>query len=736
MPVTPPPTPSNPTRAVWKVAIGGLPLPRLFDYRPIEGDDGAVPGCRVRVPFGSRERIGVIAAVGPADDDGADLKPALERLDATPLLAGELWDSLRWLAHYTHEPFGEVVATALPTLLRHGEPLPHTDRLGWRLSAAGVDALPRLRPGRPRRLAERLAQGEVAEDELDSLFDDWRAALRSLDGRGLVEQVVMTPATAPAQPGPEPNDEQRAAIDALLASRDAFGAFLLDGITGSGKTEVYLHAIADCLARGKQALVLVPEIGLTPQTLARFRARLGVPVYALHSGLSDGERARTWAACLRGQARVVVGTRSAVFLPLPDAGLIVVDEEHDGSYKQLDGIRYHARDFAIYRASQLNVPIVLGSATPSMESLRNARTQRYTHLHLRKRAGVAKPPAVRVIDIRKRALDAGLSNELIDALSRTLEAGGQALVFKNRRGYAPVLLCHDCGWSAECPRCDASMTVHAKGRRLQCHHCGASKRSPDACPDCGGLALQPQGAGTEKLEETLAARFPQVPVVRIDKGTTRNRDALVGHIEALGQGPGLLVGTQMLAKGHDLPGLTLVAVVGIDEGLFSADFRAPEKLAQLLVQVSGRAGRADRPGEVLLQTHHPEHPLLHTLLTGGYAQFADEELALREEVQFPPFAHMAMFRAEARDMDVANAFLVQVRAHLEATSPGAVLTTHGPLPAPMPRRAGYQRAQLVVSSNARPALHAALDAALPSIRELPEARRVRWSLDVDPVDLY
>ncbi|GAB1594792.1 primosomal protein N' [Lysobacter sp. PAGU 2638] len=720
---------------MWKVAIGGLPLARLFDYQPLDGDAGDVVGCRVRVPFGTRERVGVIAAVGPADE-GAELKPALERLDAEPLLAGELWDSLRWLARYTHEPFGEVVATALPTLLRHGDPLPATDRIGWRLTAAGVDALPRLRAGRPRRVAESLANGPIAEDELDSLFDDWRAALRNLEGRGLVEPVAMPPASTPARPGPEPNDEQRIAIDAILDSRDAFNAFLLDGITGSGKTEVYLHAIADCIARGKQALVLVPEIGLTPQTLARFRARLGVPVYALHSGLSDGERARTWAACLRGQARVVVGTRSAVFLPLPDAGLIVVDEEHDGSYKQLDGIRYHARDFALYRGHALGVPVVLGSATPSMESLRNARTGRYTHLQLRHRAGAAKPPSVRVIDVRKRALDAGLSNELIDTLARTLDGGGQALVFKNRRGYAPVLLCHDCGWSAECPRCDASMTVHAKGRRLQCHHCGTARRSPDACPDCGGLALQPQGAGTEKLEETLAARFPDVPVVRIDKGTTRNRDALAGHLDALGDAPGILVGTQMLAKGHDLPGLTLVAVVGIDEGLFSADFRAPEKLAQLLVQVAGRAGRADKAGEVLLQTHHPDHPLLHTLLTGGYTRFADEELALRENAGFPPFAHMAMFRAEAREMDVANSFLAQVRGHLEASSPGSVLSAHGPLPAPMPRRAGYQRAQLVVSSNARPALHAALDAALPAIRELPEARKVRWSLDVDPVDLY
>lgn len=729
--------PSVAESPVWKVAVGGLPLPRLFDYRPpgAQAADAADVGCRVRVPFGPRERIGVIAGVGPADP-GTEPKPALERLDAAPLLAGELWDSLRWLAHYTHEPFGEVVATALPSLLRHGEPLPPTDRMGWRLSPAGLEALPRLRAGRPRRLAERLAGGALAEDELDSLLEDWRAALRSLEQRGLVEPVVMTPTAPPAQPGPVLNDEQQAAVDAILDTRERFAPFLLDGITGSGKTEVYLHAIADCLARGRQALVLVPEIGLTPQTLARFRARLGVPVHALHSGLSDGERARTWAACLRGQARVVVGTRSAVFLPLPEAGLVVVDEEHDGSYKQLDGIRYHARDFAIYRASQLGVPIVLGSATPSMESLRNARTQRYAHLHLRHRAGPAKPPAVRVIDVRKRALDAGLSNELIDAIARTLEDGGQVLVFKNRRGYAPVLLCHDCGWTAECPRCDASMTVHAKGRRLQCHHCGAGRRTPDACPDCGGLALQPQGAGTEKLEETLAARFAQVPVVRIDKGTTRTRDALAGHLDALGDGPGILVGTQMLAKGHDLPGLALVAVVGIDEGLFSADFRAPEKLAQLLVQVAGRAGRAEREGCVLLQTHHPEHPLLHTLLTGGYAQFADEELALRADTGFPPFAHMAMLRAEARDMHVADAFLATARGHLLATDAGGLLTTHGPLPAPMPRRAGYQRAQLVVTATARPALHAALDAALPAIRELPEARKVRWSLDVDPVDLY
>ncbi|HEY4555077.1 MAG TPA: primosomal protein N', partial [Lysobacter sp.] len=471
--------------------------------------------------------------------------------------------------------------------------------------------------------------------------------------------------------------------------------------------------------------------------LARFRARLGVPVHALHSGLSDGERARTWAACLRGEARVIVGTRSAAFLPLPEAGLVVVDEEHDGSYKQLDGLRYHARDFVLVRGKALGVPVVLGSATPSLESLRNAELGRYAHLRLRHRAGVAQPPRVRVLDVRKRPLQAGLSPELIQAIGAALDGGGQVLVFKNRRGYAPALLCHDCGWTAHCARCSTEtqgtpMTVHAHGRRLQCHHCGARRPAPNACPDCGGLGLQPQGAGTERIEELLAAQFPAFPVLRIDRGTTQRRDALEQLLERFGTQPGLLVGTQMLAKGHDLPNLTLVAVVGVDEGLFSADFRAPEKLAQLLIQVAGRAGRAARPGEVVLQTHHPGHPLLLTLLDGGYPAFAQAELAQREAAAFPPFSHLALLRAEAREVEAAERFLRLARSLLE---PGAV-QLHGPLPAPMPRRAGYQRQQLLVGADERRVLHGALDAVLPALYDSAEARRVRWSLDVDPVDLY
>jgi primosomal protein N' (replication factor Y) len=743
--------------AVWRVALP-VPLPRLFDYLP--GDSQApVPadiGRRVRVALGAREVVGVIAAIGPAET-GA-LRPAIA-LDPRALLDGELLASLHWLARYQHAPLGEVLATALPAALRRGEPLPDTRAWGWRLTEAGRTALPGLRPGRPRALAQHLQPGPadaggVDEAALDVAVAGWRAAARTLARRGLAERVAIAPKVAhatavPPVPGPELNPEQAAAVAALVgpavigpavdraASGAGFAAHLLDGVTGSGKTEVYLHAIADCLARGRQALVLVPEIGLTPQLLARFRARLGVPVHALHSGLTDAERARSWTAAWRGEARVLVGTRSAVFTPLPEAGLIVVDEEHDASYKQQDGLRYHARDFALVRGRALDVPVLLGSATPSLESLHNARSGRYAHLRLARRAGDAQPPSVRVFDVRKRRLEAGLSQALLDAVRAALDAGGQVLVFRNRRGYAPVLLCHDCGWSAQCRRCStatqgAAMTVHGAGRRLQCHHCGARQAAPPACPDCGGLGLQPQGVGTERLEEALAAHFADVPVLRIDRASTRRRDALEAMLASLGDAPGILVGTQLLAKGHDLPNLALVAVVGIDEGLFSADFRAGEKLAQLLVQVAGRAGRARRRGEVLLQTHHPEHPLLQTLVRGGYHAFAEVELMQRELAGLPPFAHLALLRAEAKQADPPLRFLHGCKALLRE----AGIELHGPLPAPMPRRAGYQRSQLLLSSPQRPALHAALDATVPAIHAAPEARRVRWSLDVDPVDLY
>ena len=433
------------------------------------------------------------------------------------------------------------------------------------------------------------------------------------------------------------------------------------------------------------------------------------------------------------EARVLVGTRSAIFCPLPEAGLIVVDEEHDGSYKQQDGIRYHARDLALVRASKLGIPVVLGSATPSLESLHNALSGRYRHLRLAQRAGNARPPLVRVVDVRKRPLRNGLSGDLLDAVGRCLARGEQALVFKNRRGYAPVLICHDCGWSAHCKRCDAAMTVHAGGRRLVCHHCGARATPPNACPDCASLALQPQGAGTERIEEALAERFPDALLIRVDRETTRRRDAIEKHLETFGEQSGILVGTQMLAKGHDLPRLTLVAVVGVDEGLFSADFRAGEKLAQLLIQVAGRAGRAQLPGEVLLQTHHPEHVLLNTLLAGGYPAVAALQLAEREVAQFPPYTHLALLRAEAPTEADMQGFLREAR---EAFGTAEGVQLNGPMPAPMARRAGKARGQILLDAPQRAPLHAALNAWMPRLHALKSARKVRWSLDVDPTDLY
>ena len=730
--------PSCPT---LRVALP-VPLPQTFDYLPPPGSpepSQADVGRRLRVSFGNRELVGVVEGIGDGNDP-ATLKAALEWRDAAPLLAGELYASLRWLARYTHAPLGEVAATALPAPLRRGEPLPDTHGWAWQLTDAGHDGLPKLRHGtRPQRLATLLAGGTLAEEMLETRMDDWREPSRALLKRGFVQRVALppTPPTAHPVPGPVPNTQQQAAIDAITAA-NGFQPLLLDGVTGSGKTEVYLHAIAHCLAQGRQALVLVPEIGLTPQMLARFRARLGIPVHALHSGLNDNERARVWAAAAHGQARVIVGTRSAVFTPLPQAGLLIVDEEHDGSYKQQDGIRYHARDFALVRGKALDVPVLLGSATPSLETLHNARAGRYAHLRLQQRAGDAKPPQVRVFDVRKRPLQDGLSPEVLEGIRRHLHAGSQVLVFKNRRGYAPVLLCHDCGWTAPCKRCSTPlhatpMTVHGAGRRLQCHHCGARAPVPLACPDCASLALQPQGIGTERLEERLLQLFPDFPVLRIDRSTTARRDALENTLATLGDKPGILVGTQILAKGHDLPKLTLVVVVGIDEGLFSADFRASEKLAQQLIQVAGRAGRAERPGEVWLQTHHPDNALLHTLVNGGYHAFADAELIQRQAAGFPPFAHLALLRAEAKQVEQANDFLTALK---QAMPPDTPVERYGPMPAPMPRRAGYQRTQLLLSATQRRALHGLLDALVPQAYALPQARRVRWSLDVDPVDLY
>ena len=721
---------------VWRIALP-VPLPRLFDYLPPAAASTPARGARVRVPFGQRSLVGFFVEDAVAGADGPALR-AVEAVldpDEAPFDA-PLWHSLVWAAGYYQRALGDVLATALPVPLRQGEALPDTRQPHWRLSEAGHTGRDRLRTGsRPRALADFLAEAERDEAALATFDPQWRATLRALASRGFVDAQRHPPAThvtTPRRAPPALSAEQQAAIAAVDAMAGRFGVALLEGVTGSGKTEIYLAAIEHCLARGRQALVLVPEIGLTPQAIRRYGERLPVAVHALHSGLSDSERARTHALMARGEARVLIGTRSAVFSPMPEPGLIVIDEEHDASYKQQDGFRYHARDFALVRAKRLGIPVLLGSATPSLETLQHARQGRYAWLKLRERAGGARAPQVNVLDLRGQRLIDGLSRPLLDAIGACLARGEQALVFRNRRGYAPVLLCHDCGWHADCPRCDSPMTLHGRNRLL-CHHCGHRKPVPPACPDCAGLALVPQGAGTERLEQALATAFPDVPLVRVDRETTRSRDAIEKHFDALGDAPGILVGTQMLAKGHDLPNLTLVAIASIDDGLFSADFRAGEHLAQLLVQVAGRAGRARKPGTVWLQTHHPDHPLLQTLVTRGYAAFADAELAQRAAANFPPFSHLALLRAEAPHAEPLHAFLAA--AHTLARGHDGV-QAHPPMPAPMPRRAGRLRGQMLLEAGHRPALQAMLRTLFAQLHALPEARKVRWSLDVDPVDLY
>jgi primosomal protein N' (replication factor Y) len=534
---------------------------------------------------------------------------------------------------------------------------------------------------------------------------------------------------------PQPTPEQQAAIEAIAGARGRYTPFLLHGVTGSGKTEVYLRAIEEVVQRGEQALVLVPEIALTPQLVARFEARFATPLAVLHSSLTDQERLRAWRAARSGVAPVVIGTRSAIFAPLARPGLIVVDEEHDASYKQQEGFRYSARDLALARAQRLSIPVVLGSATPSLESLERVRAKRAVLLELPSRAAGAKPPSLHLIDLRKHAETQGIATPTVLAIKRHLDAGGQVLLYLNRRGYAPSLFCPACGWVAPCPRCDARLTVHQRERRLHCHHCGTEQAIPETCPNCS-QPVKPVGQGTERMEETLARLFPDVPLERIDRDAVRRRGALEEALDRVTRGEvRLLVGTQMLTKGHHFPDVSLVVVLNADQGLFGTDFRASERLAQSIVQVAGRAGRAERPGEVLIQTEYPEHPLLAQLVTGGYDAFADAALVERQQARWPPFARIAILRAEAARKDVPLAFLDRARELAESLS-GKAVELLGPAAAPMERRAGHYRAQLLLHAPTHSPLQRLLASWLPAVENLPEARKVRWSIDVDPLELF
>ncbi len=742
-------TADDPGRGPYLRVAVPAPLSQLFDYSLPPACDAAqaLPGMRVLVPFGRSRKVGVVVEVSDRTALARQrIRPALQLLDSAPVLGTDILTLARWAADYYVHPLGEVLSGILPPPARRAKQLPAAYPVRWRLRDE------HLRPAARARvqfaLAELLAdaphglgEAEIAASAIGREAAGWRRALAAMRERGLVEASTAPP--APGDPtgddgeGPPLHDEQSAALDELLAALDGFGTFVLDGVTGSGKTEVYLCAIAEVLRRGRQALLLVPEIGLTPQLVNRVRQRFGAPLAVLHSALGDGDRYRVWCAARDGHARIVLGTRSAVFTPLPEPGLIVVDEEHDSSLKQQDGFRYHARDVAVMRAKLAGLPVVLGSATPSLETLANAARLRYRRLRLTRRAGGASFPTLKLVDLRRRGLSEGLSEPLLEALDTHLGNGAQTLVFINRRGFAPTLLCHDCGWVAECRRCDARQTVHRKLGRLECHHCGSGAPLPAQCPECGSEELRPLGAGTQRVEQALAARFPDIPVLRIDRDSTRGRERLDTLLARIDDGsPCVLVGTQMLAKGHHFPHVTLAGIVNADSGLYSVDFRAPEHLAQLVVQVAGRAGRAERPGEVLIQTHNPEHPLLQLLIQRGYEGFAEAALVEREHTQLPPFRRMALLRAEASDESRPHAFLQRLCERHGEAARGAGVELLGPAPAPMGRRAGRFRAQVLLLSEGRTALHGLCERVRGDLESSPASRRVRWSLDVDPTDTY
>ncbi len=728
---------------IFRVALD-TPVRRLFDYLPPPAAAPPAVGARVRVPLGRRRAVGIVLEASDASQiPAARLKAILEVLDPVPVLDATLRELLAWAAQYYHHPLGEVCASALPRALRLGAPAaPAEER--WTITDAGLAAVTAGEPRRAPRQRELLDllqhNGPAGAALLDERAGDWRAAARALTRRGWIASTEVTLPRAPVPArlraaGPELLDEQGVAVEAIAAALGRFGAFVLHGITGSGKTEVYLRLIERVLWAGRRALVLVPEIGLTPQLLGRFRERFDAPMAVLHSALTDHERLLAWRDAFSGHAHIVLGTRSAVFAPVPDIGLIVVDEEHDASFKQHEGgFRYSARDLAVVRARHAGIPVVLGSATPALETLHNVATGRYTPLRLERRAGEAHPPQLALIDLRRSALHEGLSTPALLAIERHLADHGQVLLFLNRRGYAPTLLCTACGWIAPCRECDARLTVHLAAGRLRCHHCGADAPLPERCPQCG-FAVKSVGQGTERIEEALGARFPGVAVARLDRDVVRRRGDLEDVMQRVSSGEArILVGTQMVTKGHDFPNLTLVVVLNADQGLFSTDFRAAERLAQTIVQVAGRAGRALKRGEVLIQTEFPDHPLLTNLLASGYDGFAHAALEERAQARWPPFSRLAALRDSARDADAALTFLAEAR-RLVRTPPAAVRLL-GPVPAAMARRAGRHHAQLLVESRERTALHAFLDSWLPQVEQLKSARAVRWSLDVDPLELF
>ena len=718
---------SNHNRVI-QVAVP-RPLHSVYDYSVPADMPLPSLGCRVQVPFGRTTTLGICVNNEVANPHSR-LKPIQALVDAEnsePAVSAELLDLAKWMSAYYHYPLGEVLATVLPAAARRGAEFAIAPADSWQVAKPEY-----VNPRAPRQqqlLDFLLTNPNCTGAEIIAAGFS-RALLNKLVDLSVVVRSDPLAAAEAQEPHLTATAEQKLAIEQISHAQGRFQTLLIEGVTGSGKTEIYLQSIANVVAQGGQALVLVPEIALTPQTLARFKrrfARTGM----LHSALTDNERLQTWLKCRQGDFDIVLGTRSAIFTPCKNLQLIIVDEEHDSSYKQQDGLRYSARDLAAKRAQALSIPLLLGSATPSLESLYNAKRGRYQHLRLLNRAGDAQMPDYHVIDMRNENVLHGMSHQLIKVIRRHLDAAGQVLIYLNRRGFAPTLLCQSCGWQSHCSDCDAKLTLHQSPPQMICHHCNLRFPVPQQCDNCGHTALLPIGLGTQRAEENARQLFKDTPVYRIDRDTTRSNKQLNAQLEQINRGePCVLVGTQMLAKGHHFPNVTLVAVINADAGLLSPDFRAPERTAQLIVQVAGRAGRADRLGEVWIQSYQPDNPLLTTLIESGYSGFADAELTSRETAQLPPTTPMALIRAESENPELAKHFLLQCKVQSESLGMQTDINIMGPVPAPISRMANRHRFQLMLIATHRSALHRCLKI----LNQTSAPSKLRWSIDVDPYD--
>ncbi|KTD72292.1 Primosomal protein N' (replication factor Y) [Legionella tucsonensis] len=709
----------------------------FFDYAAEE----VIPciGARVWVPFRKQTRLGLVIGKNESSYDVASLKSISTVIDEQPLITQEALTLCSWIANYYQSPLSEVLPLALPKKYRLGKPcqLPMGD---FYQLALPLDEAKKLIPARARKQLELVeflstqkepvAKHCLTEKGFNSsqLCTLLATQILSLSQKTIVPEKANASLSLPLMLNPE----QALAVTAITATLHQYQCFLLQGVTGSGKTEVYLHVIAEVLEQQKQVLILVPEIGLTPQLVSRFTARFKHPITVIHSGLNESERQVAWQLAKEGKVKMVIGTRAAIFTPMPDLGLIVIDEEHDPSLKQMEGVRYSARDTALMRAHLANIPIILGSATPSLESIYNVMQKKYTVLRLTHKALSTTPLHYQLIDLRSQSLQHGLATTTLNVIKEHLLKQNQVLVFINRRGFSPVLLCHQCGWMADCRACDSHLTLHKQLGQMICHHCGLNQKTPDHCSSCNSRELIPVGAGTQRIHEFLSACFPDTEVVRIDRDAVRKKNSLDEQLDKIHDGKAqLIVGTQMLAKGHHFPRLSLVVVLDADAGLYNQDFRALEHLGQLLMQVSGRAGRAEQAGQVLIQTHMPNHPLLNLLIQQGYDQFADALLTTRQKAQLPPFHYLAVIRAQGKAAGSVLRFLHAAKEQIVTHS----ITAMGPAPAPMPRKANQYRMQLLLKSSSRKTLKDSLTQLREWFAGNKLGNGVRWNIDVDPIDL-